>query len=115
MQDNQQTLLHSLEDMTAVVQGMQAGRLRTRLPEPAGPAPLIALTRALNQLAETLQQREAERRQMEDRFQAIFENAAIGISLIAPDGGVLAVNPALQEISGRSEAELIALGGQSIT
>lgn len=115
MQDNQQTLWRSLEDLTAVVQGMQAGRVRTRLPEPAGPAELIALTRALNQLAETLQQREAERRQMEDRFQAIFENAAIGISLIAPDGRVLAVNPALQELSGRSEAELIALGGHSIT
>jgi PAS domain S-box-containing protein len=133
MQDNQQTLLRSLEDLTAVVQGMQAGRLRTRLPEPAtGPAELVALTRALNRLAETLQQREAERRQMvedideqkrrdavlaesEARFAAIFENAAIGISLIAPDGRVLAVNPALQELSGRSEAELIVLGGQSIT
>jgi PAS domain S-box-containing protein len=115
MPDHQQTLLRSLEDMTAVVHGMQAGRRRTRLPEPAGPDQLIALTRALNQLAETLQQREAERRQMEDRFRAAFEKAAIGISLIAPDGRVLAVNPALQELSGRSEAELIALGGQAIT
>ncbi len=49
------------------------------------------------------------------RFKAIFDNAAIGISLIAPDGRVLAVNPALQRIAGRSEAELLSLGGQAIT
>ena len=38
----------------------------------------------------------------EARFEAIFKNAAIGISLIAPDGRVLAVNPALQRLAGRS-------------
>ena len=51
----------------------------------------------------------------EARFEAIFKNAAIGISLIAPDGRVLAVNPALQRLAGRSEAELLASGGQGIT
>jgi PAS domain S-box-containing protein len=51
----------------------------------------------------------------EARFRAIFENAAMGISLIAPDGRPLAVNPVLVKLSGRSEAELLTLGGQSIT
>ncbi len=51
----------------------------------------------------------------EARFEAIFKNAAIGISIIAPDGRVLAVNPVLQELAGRTESELKALGGQSIT
>lgn len=51
----------------------------------------------------------------ESRFRAMYENAAIGISLIAPDGRVLAVNPVLVQLSGRTEEELIALGGQSIT
>jgi len=51
----------------------------------------------------------------EARFKAIFDNAAIGMSLIAPDGRVLAVNPMLQQLSGRSEADLLALGGQGIT
>jgi len=106
MQDNQQTLLRSLEDLTAVVQGMQAGRLRTRLPEPAGPAELIALTRALNRLAETLQQREAERRQMEDRFRAAFESSAIGMGLLTLDGQILAANAAVCQMSGYSEEEL---------
>lgn len=53
--------------------------------------------------------------ELEARFEAIFDNAAIGISLIAPDGRVLAVNPVLQQLAGRSEAELLALGGQGIT
>jgi PAS domain S-box-containing protein len=51
----------------------------------------------------------------EARFRAMYENAAIGISLIAPDGRVLAVNPVLVQLSGYSEAELLALGGQGIT
>ena len=51
----------------------------------------------------------------EARFRAMYENAAIGISLIAPDGRVLAVNPVLIQLSGYSEAELLALGGQGIT
>ncbi len=53
--------------------------------------------------------------QSEALFRAMYENAAIGISLIAPDGRVLAVNPAMEKLSGYSEAELIALGGQPLT
>ena len=51
----------------------------------------------------------------EARFRAMYENAAIGISLIAPDGRVLAVNPVLAQLSGYSEAELLEAGGQGIT
>ena len=51
----------------------------------------------------------------EARFRAMYENAAIGISLIAPDGRVLAVNPVLVQLSGYSESELLAAGGRSIT
>jgi PAS domain S-box-containing protein len=58
---------------------------------------------------------EAELRQSEVRFRAMYENAAIGISLIAPDGRVLAVNPVLSKLSGRSEAELMEIGGQGLT
>ena len=116
MHDTPPPLLRSLEDLTAAVKRLQAGDLEARLPELDAPVELAALARALNSLADTLQQREAAvLAESEARFAAIFENAAIGISLIAPDGRVLAVNPALQELSGRSEAELIGLGGQAIT
>ncbi|MBN1667461.1 MAG: PAS domain S-box protein, partial [Anaerolineales bacterium] len=58
---------------------------------------------------------EADLRESEARFRAMYENAAIGISLIAPDGRPFAVNPTLIQLSGRSEEELLTLGGQEIT
>jgi PAS domain S-box-containing protein len=51
----------------------------------------------------------------EERFRAIFENAAIGISLISPDQKVLSVNPTLSKISGYTEGELMNLGGPKLT
>ncbi len=110
-----------LAELTAAVQRRQAGDLSVRLPEPDGPAEVAELTRALDRLADTLRQREEEQRrkgaalaESEARFRAMYENAAIGISLIAPDGRVLAVNPMLAKLAGRTESELIALGGQGI-
>jgi PAS domain S-box-containing protein len=58
---------------------------------------------------------EAELRESEARFRAMFENAAVGISIISPEGKTLAVNPVLVKLSGRSEAELIEIGGQGVT
>ena len=48
-------------------------------------------------------------------FRAMFENAAVGISLVTPTGKTLAVNPLLVQLSGYSEAELLELGGQGVT
>jgi PAS domain S-box-containing protein len=59
--------------------------------------------------------KEAELAESEARFRAMYENAAIGISLIAPDGRVLAVNPVLEQLSGYGEAELMAMGSQALT
>jgi PAS domain S-box-containing protein len=58
---------------------------------------------------------EAELRESEARFRAMFENAAVGISIISPEGKTLAVNPVLVKLSGRSEAELIEIGGRGVT
>lgn len=69
----------------------------------------------LQQMVNDQKRVEAELRQSEARFRAMYENAAIGISLIAPDGRVLAVNPILCKLSGRSEAELMEIGGQGLT
>jgi PAS domain S-box-containing protein len=51
----------------------------------------------------------------EARFRAMFENAAVGISLVKPSGETLAVNPLLVKLSGYSEAELLEKGGQGVT
>lgn len=52
---------------------------------------------------------EQELRDSEARFRAVFEQAASGIALLAPDGRWLRVNRALCQFLGHSEAELLRL------
>ncbi|WP_051229096.1 ATP-binding protein [Paludibacterium yongneupense] len=51
----------------------------------------------------------------ETRFEATFEQAAMGIALLAPDGRWLRVNPALCSIVGYAWHELMELTFQDIT
>lgn len=51
----------------------------------------------------------------EMRFKATFEQAAVGIALVAPDGHWLQVNNKLCEIVGYGREELLRLGFQDIT
>lgn len=60
---------------------------------------------------------EAEAASREDhaRFLSAFNYAAIGMALVAPDGRWLRVNPALCELTGYSEEELLDLTFQELT
>src|SRR5262249_43558640 len=51
----------------------------------------------------------------EERFRNAFEEAPIGMSLVAPDGRWVRVNRASCEIVGYSEQELLGLTFQDIT
>jgi len=51
----------------------------------------------------------------EARFRATFENAAVGIAHVAPDGSWLRVNRRLCEITGYAKDELLAKTFQDIT
>ncbi|MEA5504489.1 PAS domain S-box protein [Halotia wernerae UHCC 0503] len=51
----------------------------------------------------------------EARFRAMFDQAAVGIALVALDGQFLQINPALCEITGYSHEELIKMNFQEIT
>ena len=53
--------------------------------------------------------------QSESRFEATFEQAAVGIALVAPDGRWLRVNRKLSDIVGYSATELQARTFQDIT
>ena len=53
--------------------------------------------------------------QSEERFRAAFGSAALGMALWSLDGGWLQVNPAVCEITGYTEQELLATDFQSIT
>ena len=64
----------------------------------------------------------SERKQMqnmlqdsEERFRLAFEDAAIGMVLVAPDGKFLRVNHAFCEIVGYTETELLSLTFENIT
>jgi PAS domain S-box-containing protein len=61
------------------------------------------------------EQHEAALRESEARFRATFENAAVGIAHVAPDGGWLRVNQKLCDIVGYSPEELNCLSFQDIT
>ncbi len=54
-------------------------------------------------------------RDYETRFQATFENAAVGIAHVAPDGRWLRVNKALCRIVGYPAEELVTKSFQDIT
>jgi hypothetical protein len=60
-------------------------------------------------------QTEVALRESEERFRAMFNQAAVGITLVALDGRFLQVNPALCEITGYSHEELIEMNFQEIT
>ena len=54
-------------------------------------------------------------RESEMRFRSVFDNAAVGISLAAPDGKHIAVNQSLCQMLGYTELELQVLTFQEIT
>ncbi len=54
-------------------------------------------------------------REAEERFRGAFDSAAIGMAIVAPDGRWLEVNPALCELVGYSEEELLGGTFQGIT
>jgi PAS domain S-box-containing protein len=51
----------------------------------------------------------------EEQFRGAFETSAIGIAMVSPEGRWLRVNPALCNIVGYSEQELLSLTFQDIT
>lgn len=58
---------------------------------------------------------EAELRASEERFRGAFQNAAIGMALVTPNGRLLQVNDALCRMLGYAEQDLLAQNCQSLT
>jgi diguanylate cyclase (GGDEF)-like protein/PAS domain S-box-containing protein len=76
-----------------------------------------AIERALRDVDDRDARRWAQREleESEERFRFAMHFSSVGTALVAPDGRWLAVNPALCEIVGYSESELLATDVQSIT
>jgi len=60
-------------------------------------------------------QAEAALRISEERFRLAFENASIGMDIAAPDGQLIRVNPALCQMLGYSETDLLQCSYRDIT
>jgi PAS domain S-box-containing protein len=60
-------------------------------------------------------QAEEALKESEMRFRVIFNQAAVGITLVALDGHFIQVNPAMCDITGYSRAELLQLTVQEIS
>jgi diguanylate cyclase (GGDEF)-like protein/PAS domain S-box-containing protein len=60
-------------------------------------------------------QTETALREAEERFRRAFDDAPIGMGLVAPDGRWLRVNRRLTEITGYNEAQLLERSFQDIT
>jgi PAS domain S-box-containing protein len=69
------------------------------------------ITREARRREAELRRREAEenQRESEERFRATFEQAAVGIAHVAPDGCLLRVNDKLCTIAGQCREKLIGL------
>jgi len=85
---------------------------------PCGADEVLIIIRDVSEQQAALQERksmEAALRESEERFRRAFDDAAIGMALVALDGRFLQVNLALCEITGYSEAELLGNFFQDIT
>ena len=71
--------------------------------------------RGTRQDVTALRSREAQLREAEERFRLAFDEAPIGVALVALDGRWLRVNRALCQIVGYSAEDMLRLGFQDIT
>ncbi len=76
-----------------------------------------AIHRAVREVEERSKRRRAEEalRESEERFGATFDQAAVGVAQVAPDGRWLRVNQRLCQITGYAEEELLEKTFQDIT
>jgi PAS domain S-box-containing protein len=113
-------ILHPVQSLTAAATQISAGNLNVVLTDADRADELGILSRAFESMAsqlsgliEGLEEHVAELkrtsqalRESEERFRAAFENANVGVCLVATDGRLLKVNEAMSRMFGYSRQEL---------
>jgi PAS domain S-box-containing protein len=111
-------LAGTLKAVTALISAIAAIQLFPIIPlaiSLRSPQELDQLNQQLEDEVASHQQTEAVLRESEARAQCAFENASIGMGLIALDGRWFKVNPALCQLLGYTEAELLTRRFQDLT
>lgn len=105
--------LHPLNDLMRVVGKVQQGDLTARASSIPAVGELTVLGQSFDRMTESLQQRETARQQAQQelnkanaRFQAIFENVAVGVAVMNLNRRPIAFNAAAEQIVGYTPAEL---------
>ncbi len=104
-----------LGGLVGVLASRRIGRQVQALVKPSGTASAAMEITEIAAVRAELDRSALERRQSETRFEATFDQAAVGIALVAPDGRWLRVNRKLCGIVGYSQAELLSKTFQDIT
>ena len=115
---NAVSILWLVRDITKGVQAQEALKLTNEHLEGYVSQRETQLSQVNTRLEQELgdrQQAQEALRQSEERFRSAFDNAVAGIALVAVDGRWLKVNPALCQLLGYSEEELLKLDSQSLT
>ena len=114
-------LTHRLRALSQAARTLTSGNYRVRVPV-VGRDEVADTAIAFNAMADTLARDIADRKQAErtlkeseERFRATFEQAAVGIAQVRPDGRWLQVNQKLCDIVGYRRAELLQCTFQDIT
>jgi PAS domain S-box-containing protein len=105
--------LQPLHNLMEVVGRVQAGDLQARASAGYGLSELTLLGRALNRMADAIEQRETARRQAqaglqesEERFRAVFDNTAVGLAVMSLDRQILQINQTATRLTGYSAEEM---------
>ena len=105
--------LHPLNNLMRVVGRVQQGDLSARVSSIRAVGELIGLAQAFDRMTESLQQRESARQRAQEelskanaRFQAIFENVAVGVAVMSLDRRPITFNAAAEQIVGYTPEEL---------
>lgn len=114
-------ILRRVRAVVDAAQRLRRGALSTRVGPPYGPGELGHLAQAFDEMAEALEQHEAERsrveealRQSEARYRALMEQAADGILITDQQGNYLEVNTQACELLGYAREEFLTLSVKDI-
>ena len=114
-------VLRRLNPIVSATKRLGAGDLSARTGIVYGKGELSQLASAFDEMAESLEKYEAERkragealRESEERYRSFFANSIDGVILTSPDGKILTANPAACRIFGRTEEELCQVGRNGI-